>query len=223
MKSRTFFLLIMCAATSSLLSAQGLKVEPGSCIKVELGTTLKIANGDLVLKSNASGDASLIDLGNVEYLGSGEAKVERYLTHGKWHLVSSPVSGAVAGMFTGDYLQTHSEATNVYTDVTLASDPLNIMQGYALWCTSAEATTELFSGITNTKAKSIGFTKSGEGWNLVGNPYPSALDWDAVTIPGQLGGAIWLFDPTVGENGNYKYYINGGGSANTTTQYIPSG
>ena len=54
-------------------------------------------------------------------------------------------------------------------------------------------------------------------------PYPSTLDWDAVTIPVELNGAIWLFDHTIGANGDYRYYINGGGGANTTTQYIPSG
>lgn len=67
------------------------------------------------------------------------------------------------------------------------------------------------------------FTQNGDGWNLLGNPYPSALDWDAVTIPTELNGAIWLFDPTISANGDYVYYINGGGAANTTSQFIPSG
>jgi hypothetical protein len=211
---------MMFVATGSLVSAQGLKVEPGSCITVELLTTLDISAGDLILKSDASGDASLIDLGSVTYSGGGEAEVQRYLTNGKWHLISAPVSGAVSGMFLLDFLQYHSEATNGYTDIIPTTTPLNIMQGYALWTVDAAATTEVFSGVTNTGNKSIAFTQAGDGWNLVGNPYPSVLDWDEVSIPGQLNGAIYLFDPATGA---YKYYIFGGGGSNTTTQFIPSG
>ncbi len=216
--------MLMLIAAGSLVSAQGLKVESGTCIKVETGTTLDISGGgDLFLESDATGDASLIDLGSVTYTGGGKAKVERYLTEGQWHLISSPVIDAVSGMFLLDYLQEHDEGTNGWTDIIPTNTPLVPAKGFALWTVDAEPTTELFAGTTNTGSQSYNFTRSGHGFNLVGNPYPSVLDWDAVTIPGQLGGAIWLFDPTEGENGNYKYYINGGRAGNTTTQYIPSG
>lgn len=226
MKCKTIILLVMCVAASTLLIAQGIHVEPKSCIKVESGTTLDVSVGDLILKSDATGDASLIDLGNVSYTGSGKAKVERYLTNGKWHMISAPVSEAVSGMFAGNYLQYHNESTNAYTDIIPLNTPLNIMQGYALWTVDEQPTTKEFSGTSNTGSLSFDFTKSegdGFGWNLVGNPYPSVLDWDEVTIPTQLNGTIWLFDPTVGTNGTYKYYIKDGGTANTTSQYIPSG
>ncbi|MEZ5083700.1 MAG: hypothetical protein R2750_09645 [Bacteroidales bacterium] len=55
-----------------------------------------------------------------------------------------------------------------------------------------------FSGSTNTGNQNKAFTQNGDGWNLIGNPYPSSLDWEAVTIPAELNGAIWLFDPTIG-------------------------
>jgi len=220
---------MMLIAVGSLLSAQGLKVEPGTCIKVETGTTLDISGGgDLFLESDATGDASLIDLGSVSYTGGGEANVQRYLTNGQWHLVSAPVAGIVAGQFEEDYLQLHTESTNAYTDVTSLTYGLIPAKGYALWTVDVNPTKELFSGTTNTGNQTFNFTKSefanddDEGWNLVGNPYPSVLDWDAVSKPANLSAAIWLFDPTVGENGDYKYYINGG-AENTTTQYIPSG
>jgi hypothetical protein len=224
MKINTVLLITMFVAAGSLLSAQGLKVEPGTCIKVETGTTLNISGGgNLFLESDATGDASLIDLGSVSYTEGGEARVERYLTNGKWHMISSPVSEAVSGMFKGNYLQYHTESTNLYTDIIPVNTPLNIMQGYALWTVDAQPTTELFTGTSNTRDQSFNFTKSGLGWNLVGNPYPSVLDWDKVAKPAHLSTAIWLFDPTMGENGDYKYYISGGGVSNTTTQFIPSG
>ena len=133
MKNKTMILLMMFVLSSYLASAQGMKVEPGTSIKVETGTTLKFTSGDLVLESDATGDASLIDLGTVTYSGSGEAKVQRYLTNGTWHLISSPITDAQAGMFTGDYLQIHSESSNAYTDVSSTTYQLVPMKGYALW------------------------------------------------------------------------------------------
>jgi len=204
-------------------SAQEIRVWPNTSVTLESGATLDITAGNLVLKSDASGDASLIDYGNITYSGGGEAKVERYLTEGNWHLISSPVASAQSGQFLGDYLQNHAENSNGWTDVASETYNLDVMKGYALWSVDANPTTEVFSGTTNTGSLNKAFTENGDGWNLMGNPYPSALDWDAVTIPTQLNGAIWLFDPTIGAQGDYLYYINGGGAANTTSQYIPSG
>jgi len=206
-----------------LAFAQATRIGPNTCIKVETNTTLDIGSGNLVIESDEMGDASLIDLGTVSFSGGGEAIVQRYLTEGNWHLISSPVGNAFAEMFLDDFLQYHLESSNLYTDITSLSYQLRVMQGYCLCSVEVGPTTELFVGTCNTGDLDKAFTQSGEGWNLVGNPYPSVLDWDAVTIPGELSAAIWLFDPTEGDNGDFKYYINGGGGANTTTQYIPSG
>lgn len=203
-------------------SAQGTRIEPGTGIRVETGSFLDIGSGNLILESDATGDASLLDYGSVTYSGAGEAGIQRYLTQGRWHMISSPVNGAVSEMFLSDYLQNHTEPTNGWSDIAPVDVPLNIMQGYALWSIEAAPSTEVFSGNTNSGSLSKNFTRNGAGWNLVGNPYPSTLDWDAVTIPAELNGAIWLFDPTIGSLGDYRYYINGGGGGNTTSQFIPS-
>ena len=219
--------LVVVVFSVHIVSAQETRINSNTCIKIETGTVMNIAGGgDLILDSDASTDASLIDLGTVIYTGGGETQVKRYLTDGKWHLISSPINNVIANLFLGDYLQYHTESTNQYTDVAATNYQLNIMRGYSLWSIESAPSTETFVGTTNTGTKNISFTKTGSGdasgWNLVGNPYPSTIDWDAVTIPVELDGAIWLFDPTVGANGDYKYYISGGGAANTTSQYIPS-
>jgi hypothetical protein len=227
MKKTVVILMILCFQYYFSYS-QDISLEPNFFMKIESGTNLKMGAGDLIIESNATGDASLIDLGTVSFT-TGTAHVERYLSDGEWHLISSPVSDAFSGMFLNDYLQYHSENTNLYTEIIPTNVSLNIMQGYALWTVDGAPTTETFIGSTNTGNKSINFTKTDlpnnddEGWNLIGNPYPSAIDWDLVTIPENLSGAIWVFDPGLGAMGSYRYYINGGGVANTTTQYIPSG
>lgn len=63
----------------------------------------------------------------------------------------------------------------------------------------------------------VSYTNSGiadnDGWNLVGNPYPSAFDWDAFHDAGRSGNngtnytnispTIWVLDPV---DNNFKFY-----------------
>ena len=58
------------------------------------------------------------------------------------------------------------------------------------------------------------------GWNLVGNPYPSALDWDAVvasfSADDKMESAVYYYSASAG---HYKSYVNGIGSG---SRYIPA-
>jgi hypothetical protein len=220
MKNKRMIFLLMFVLSGYLVSAQGMRVAPGTCVKVESGTTLDLTAGNLILESVASADASLIDLGTVAYHAGGQANVQRYLTNGKWHLISSPITNAVANMFDLDYLQFHSEASNTYTDIFTGTDPLVPMKGYTFWSVAVAPTTELFEGVTNTGNQTFAFTKTGAGYNLMGNPYPSSIDWDAVTIPANLNGGFYLWDPLTTA---YKIYLKDAGGANTTSKYVPSG
>ena len=164
--------------------------------------------------SIASG-ARLVDLGTGYLVPNGTATVDQNYTGGEWHLISSPVSGATANMFLGLYLQNHTESTNAYTDISNPATALNVMQGYALW--NDLAGTASFVGTLNTGNFVSGLTRTGQGWNLVGNPYASPIDWDAVTG--------WT--KTDVENATYRHVNNvtwaeyvGGVGANGGTRYI---
>ncbi|MCC2548240.1 FG-GAP-like repeat-containing protein [Hymenobacter sp. BT175] len=50
------------------------------------------------------------------------------------------------------------------------------------------------------------------GWNLVGNPYPSPLDWSRVTVPAGLNNAIYVHQSTTAYGGAYLSYVNGVGN-----------
>ncbi|MDZ4666732.1 MAG: T9SS type A sorting domain-containing protein, partial [bacterium] len=64
---------------------------------------------------------------------------------------------------------------------------------------------------------------NGEGWNLIGNPYPSEIDWDAATgwTKTNVASTYYIYSP-VGDN-FATYNSTGPASANGGTRYIPSG
>ncbi len=115
---------------------------------------------------------------------------------------SEPIAAA-AGSFVEGY---QSPAT---TGLTMAP-----MRGFSLY---TRPTTFDFNGTLNNGllARTItnnGSTDFGSGWNLVGNGYPSPIDWDLVTIPAGMSSSVSVFRST-GPNqaGNYAQYTNGVG------------
>jgi|GEM_PF-2000422 len=58
------------------------------------------------------------------------------------------------------------------------------------------------------------------GWHLLGNPFASGLNWDGVSIPAGMSGAMYIYVSTSQYAGNYRTYVNGVGGAGAT---IPLG
>lgn len=84
---------------------------------------------------------------------------------------------------------------------------------------------------TNEESTDPGNVWSTEGDNLIGNPYPSAINWDLViqdTDNSHLEGTIYFWDQNsaeVGDNNvaDYRQYNLTGGASNTATGFIGSG
>lgn len=61
----------------------------------------------------------------------------------------------------------------------------------------------------------------GNGWNLVGNPYPSPIDWNAASgwTKTNLSNTVWIWNPTTNSYGSFDGTTN----TNSVTRYIASG
>jgi hypothetical protein len=79
------------------------------------------------------------------------------------------------------YLQTHDEVSNLYSDIIPSDVSLLKLKGYALWTVNNPYTAQ-FEGALNTGNQSIATTNINQGWNLVGNPYPSSIDWTSAGV-----------------------------------------
>jgi len=204
-----------------------LTINAGKAITVSGNIT---NDGTLTIKSDASNIGSLLNSGTITV--SGTFNIERYLsTNGssRWEYVSSPVVLASSSLFTSasHALYYADEANNAWVSILNASPQnMTILKGYTRKYVNGQGdgdAVKTFTGVLNTGSQSIGLTRTESapgaqhGWNLVGNPYPSSMDWNASSgwTKTNIDNAIYFRT-----NGNYGSYISGVGT-NGGTQYIP--
>jgi hypothetical protein len=203
-------------------------VAPGAYVTAYVNNAMTVT-GNLTLQANSSAIASWIDNSKLTVTGTSNAQL--YLTPSKWHYVSSPVANAQSGVFLGIYLRSFNEQTDNWNPYIVPTNvPLSVMLGYAAWVPGSNPATVNFQGTLNTGNKSIGVTRlstlTDKGWNLVGNPYPSSLNWDATGwTKTNVNNTIYFYSGVSGLS-NYHYYIGTGGETpsigiNDGTNRIP--
>jgi hypothetical protein len=195
----------------------------------------------------ASGGNLTVDLyyGSIPGSGSGSISgnitVVRTIWKDNWHYISSPLSGrtvadwnttvpikfgANTNLYTYDETNTNTNKAIGWTAVTTTATPLTSMKGYSLYfprfiyktdfsMTGTYTHSQTYSiSVTNTSSG----TAASDGWNLVGNPYPSEINWNAAgwTKTG-IDSAIYFWDQA---NTRYASYVAGIGT-NGGTRYIP--
>jgi hypothetical protein len=194
-------------------------VENPSCLTLVSGKTLTVLN-DFLLKSDLllgyDFYSSFLEVGQL--IVGGTSKVQWAVEGNRYHLISSPVSGETANIFNGMYMLEYIESSNSWSWITSLSQALTVMQGFALWFNASWWQTVYFTGTVNTGniGSDNNLTKTSYGWNLVANPYPSAINWDASTgwTKTNVNNAIYSE-----HNGNWATYINGVGT-NGGSKYI---
>lgn len=205
-----------------LLSAQGIIVTPGTDMTVNSGSVVKVTNGgDFTIRADANETGSFIDkntTNQVLFSGGGEAKVELFLSEDNWHYISSPMTDALSGVFLNIYLKEFNEPDSLWVYITSVTEPLSPLKGYASWASSSLTgdVTVTFNGSFNAGSYSNTLTNTGngghgsKGFNFVGNPFASAVDWQLGTeawTRTNIDPTVYLWNPTAGQYGTYNRTI----------------
>jgi hypothetical protein len=210
--------LISNAVTVNNLTINGgvLSVGNGGQLTVNGALTNNAGITGLVLQSNASGTGSLM-----HNTSDVAATIKRYITGGQYHFASVPLTAAAsptAALFIHSYLWKYDPTLPDWVKYLNEADALPVTQGYMLWYTGAN-TTYSFAGNMNNGAFTAA-TPGGVGtFNLVPNPYPSAIDWDALAgwTKTNVANATYIYNNT-----QYASYVGGVGT-NGGTNIIPAG
>jgi len=140
------------------------------------------SGANLTIASTALGTGSLIVHGST----SGNVTAQRYMTGGAWHMISSPVSESVSDFLPANSniatknittrgMKDYIESTDAWSDLftNSSSGSMGGGDGYAVWLASPG--TVNFTGSLQTGSPSVPVSHGKYGWNLVGNPYSSAI------------------------------------------------
>jgi len=160
-------------------TAYTLNINPEGKLTLNSGKTLNDTTFNI--QSDNTGTGTFVDLNPSGGLTvTSTTNVNQYLTAGRNWYISSPVTGATSSVLnTASSVQSYNEQMASWT---IESGLLAVMKGYVAVSLSASDTVT-FTGTLNTGALSIGLTRhtgvAKEGFNLVGNPYPSYLNWES--------------------------------------------
>ncbi len=185
--------------------ANSMLMEPGSRLTIPTGKALIVSN-NFDMKADASAMSSMIDNGTLNYDVS-KASYQCYLSEDQWHLVSAPVSGAQSGVFMNIYLKYFTELDSTWTYIVPINHNLLPGQGFSAWASSAltGSTTVTYEGGFNTGDQTpppltynVG-SGAGDGWNLIGNPFPSAVEWNTNWTTSNIDASIYVYDGNTGQ------------------------
>ena len=235
------------------ISVGDLRVNSGVEIIVQNGGTLNIYYG---LENNGTitvedGGALIYHNCNSIITGSGTFNIERdspaysgafFYSYWSSPLIESDSDPSVIFPASPVIYYFDSSVSNATWAFNSGAD-LKTGTGYAIRSESAGSFSATFSGKineggtdittffnTNEPSTDPGNVWSTQGDNLIGNPYPSALDWDRIitdTDNAHLEGTVYFWSQNsapIGDNNvaDYVQYNLTGGGTNTASGEIPS-
>jgi hypothetical protein len=198
------------------------------------------SNGNITLLSTISQTALIDGTGTGQV--NGNITMQRYLPSGfGYKYFSSPFQGATVNefgneinllaSFPGIYSYDESRVSSGWVSYVNPAWVLSPLLGYAVnFGSSAAAVTADATGVVSNGNLSGTFLNHNntytKGFNLIGNPYPSPINWDAATgwTKTNIDNALYYFKAGVTDQytGTYSTYINGFSSDGLATAVIPS-
>ena len=216
-------------ALASNYNIPTVSIGSGSSISVAAGKQLTVGTsftnaGTLNLASDDTGTATILTPSTIT--GSGTANVQQYMTTGRNWYVSCPVTSSASSVLNlGTSVVSYNEP-NASWDTETALTP---GKGYISVATTGTAAPVTFSGTLNNGNIPVALTRTAgqtkEGFNLVGNPYPSYLIWnEATATAANTLTTIWYRTKDAGVYAFYTYNPVSDIAAPSTagiTAYIP--
>ncbi|MGE5424065.1 MAG: T9SS type A sorting domain-containing protein [Syntrophothermus sp.] len=200
-----------------------LLISPTGSLTVTGPTEIRCWKG-LVIDANATGYGQFIDNGTIQYLNNGTAVVGAYFKqapapNGKWHMWSPAVQSFWSfTSFLDRYLQYYNEPTHNWTEITIPNQQFTTpMKGFMVSSMPGTSSdTSVFENYLNTGTiVSPVLTRTlytvepdGDGYNLIGNPYPSGLNLTGIDWGTMVDKKAWFWDP---DGGNYVTWLYAGG------------
>lgn len=201
-----------------------------------VGNQLTVAKdrGLNINTSYTNNGTTLVDAGPNGHSGSlitpaaitntGTCSFKTSIAKNVWHCISSPFTNAQIEAVFSD-LASHNNNFYRYDETSAAGywvqqtvGTMNPGQGYYTYYFGNKYKT--YSGTYNSGNVNVNLTYSAggrQGWNFVGNPYPSAIDWDAAGwTKTNIEDAVYIkngagWDTYVGGVGNCRYIYQGQG------------
>ncbi|HEX8547164.1 MAG TPA: T9SS type A sorting domain-containing protein, partial [Cytophagaceae bacterium] len=171
----------------------------------------------------------------------GNVNVAKNIPFRGYHYISSPLKAATFADWNDDvtlasnnyffYDETNKSELNSegWTAIPSVSSPISLMNGYAVFFSKPSTSIDMTGTYTHgVDPQNINITRSytgpngSDGWNLVGNPFPSPIDWNASSgwTRANVYDAIYYWDA---QHKRYASYISSNNaSTNGGSQYIPA-
>jgi hypothetical protein len=223
------------AFTGNTLNGLKISNSAGVTLNGTLNLTgVLLANGPLNTGGYLTLISSAVQTALIDGAGSGEVQgvvaMQRYLLSGfGYKYFSSPFVATTVNEFSNDinlsasfpvfYRYNENLPSSGWVDYTDKTGLLDVLQGYTanLGVSSAPKTISLSGVVNNNTISPLTLYNHNQpytlGFNLIGNPYPSPVDWDlsAGWSRTNIDDAVYYFDAGTTDiyTGTYSSYING--------------
>ncbi len=196
-------------------------IEAEAGLTINTGVTVTLVN-DLLIESSENGNGSLINNGILS-VNSENVRIQQLVpSSNQWYYLASPVkeTGEYAIEGSIDEFVSVQKANGSYYDVNFG-DSLYPFEGLILQGNG----TITFTGEPNNGEESVAIENNLEnlGWNLLGNSYTAAIDWDLIPDVNKedIENNFWVWLST-DQYGTYNGSLGMGVNLSGDASLIPS-